>query len=238
MHIVEQQIFSGDVFKQVRTSSLLNGKALLASGGFSLTFEGSTPVSVYHLSIDNAGHDFSVKAKQHAIDGVAKIFRNYGAVAIYQHDPFYPDYLWLAEMEMLHPLSSSPAAYREIQDVLRSLTGSPEGLIYSTLTEKCKLLANLNRAPVYPRTMRSIQALRKLLFKYVTNTSCDIDLRLKNFMIRPCTGEVILNGPVNWLCDVTPDWHASLMASGVLIEDWVHPKFSAEILQFPTERCC
>lgn len=233
MQSLEHQVFPGNVFRQVRNSSLLQGKALLGSGSFSLVFEGSRPDTVYHLSIDNASHDFSVKAKQYSIDGVAKIHRDFGAVAVYQYDPFYPDYLWLAELELLHPLATSPAAFREVQDVLRSLTGVPEGKIYSTFSEKCKLLEGLNSVPIYPRTMRCTQALRKLLFKYVTTTSCDVDVRITNFMIRPYTGEVILNGPVNWLCDICPERHAQLIRSGVLIESVIVSQASAEILPFP-----
>lgn len=232
MDTVEQQVFSGETFERVRGSLLLRDRALMAAGGFSLLFQGSSPNSVYHLSIDNAGHDFSVKAKRYSIDGVAKIHRDYGAVAIYQHDPFFPGYLWLAEFELLHPLSSSPSAYLEVRDVLRALTGSPEGEVYSTFSEKSKLLSNLNRVPVYARTMRCIETLRKLLFKYVTNTSCDIDLGLSSFMIRPHTGEVVLNGPVNWLCDITPQRHAQLLQSDVVIDGDMFYQPIAQVLKF------
>ncbi len=236
MQSVEQQIFSGEIFDRVRSSFLLKDKLLLASGTFSLVFEGSTPASVYHLAIDNAGHDFSMKAKHYSIDGVRKILRDYGAVAIYQHDPFYPDYLWLAELEVLNPLVSSPAAHREVQDVLRCLTGSPEGQIYSTFSDKCELLSSLNRAPLYARTSRCVQALRKLMLKYVTSTSCDFDLRIDNFMIRPYTGEVILNGPINWICDVDPERHLMLSRIGVFIESDTAFHSSAQILQFDRAR--
>ncbi|MBK4998918.1 hypothetical protein IAE37_001194 [Pseudomonas sp. S31] len=232
MNSFECQIFPGDAFRNLRSSSLLQGKKLLGSGSFSLVFEGSEADTVFHLSIDNAGHDFSVKAKQHSIDGVAKIHRDFGAVALYQDDAFYPDYLWLAELELLHPLSTSPAAFREVQDLLRILTGVTEGVIYSTFSEKCKLLARLNHVPIYPRTMRCTQALRKLLFKYVTTTSCDVDVRISNFMIRPYTGEVVLNGPVNWLCDISPERQAQLAHSEIILDGTLAPQESAQILPF------
>lgn len=236
MHSMEQQIFSGEIFEKVRSSSLLKDKSLLANGTFSLVFEGSTPASIYHLALDNAGHDFSMKAKRYSIDGVRKIFRDFGAIAIYQHDPFYPDYLWLAELEVLNPLVSSPAAHHEVQDVLRCLTGRPEGKIYSTFTGKCELLSNLNRTPIYARTARCVQALRKLMLKYVTSSSCDFDLRIENFMIRPYTGEVVLDGPINWICDVEPEHHLRLSQVDVFIEGDTTFRSSAQILHFDRAR--
>ncbi|QFG33881.1 MULTISPECIES: hypothetical protein [Pseudomonas] len=218
MQTVEQDVFSGPVFNKVRNSFLLRNKRILAVGSFSLVFEGSRPDTVYHLSIDNAGHDFALKASAHAVDGVAKIHKDYGAVGIYQHDQFYSDYLWLAEMELLFPIATNSISCAEIRHVLLSLTDSFEGDIYTTYSEKCRFLAQVNRAPFYPRTIRCVEALRRLMFRYVAASTCDLDVRLSKFMIRPCSGEVVLNGPVNWINDVSKKRHAQLLKEVVVLK--------------------
>lgn len=218
MQTVEQDVFSGTVFNRVRNSFLLRDKKILAVGSLSLVFEGSNPDTVYHLSIDNASHDFALKARDYAVDGVAKIHKDYGAVGIYQHDQFYSDYLWLAEMELLFPIAKDSMSYAEIRDILLSLTDNPEGDIYSTYSEKCRFLAQVNRAPFYPRTMRCVEALRRLVFKYVAASTCDLDVRLNKFMIRPYSGEVVLNGPVNWINDVSQNRHAQLLKEVVVLK--------------------
>ncbi|AKV10037.1 hypothetical protein B723_27995 [Pseudomonas fluorescens NCIMB 11764] len=218
MQTVEQDVFFGPVFNKVRNSFLLRDKRILAVGSFSLVFEGSNPDTVYHLSIDNASHDFALKARAYAVDGVARIHKDYGAVGIYHHDKFYSDYLWLAEMELLLPITTDSMSCEDVRDVLLSLTDSPEGNIYTTYSEKCKFLAQVNRAPFYPRTMRCVESLRRLIFRYVATSTCDLDVRLNKFMIRPYSGEVVLNGPVNWMNDVSQSRHAQLIKEVVVLK--------------------
>ncbi len=63
---------------------------------------------MYRLSSDNATHNFAAKAKKLGVPSVVRLLADYGAVALYKNDDYYPDYLWLVHLEHLNSLETYP----------------------------------------------------------------------------------------------------------------------------------
>ena len=203
-----QQVLVGRDFDRVRNAPLLVGKEIIAMGSFSVLFNGETPGSIYRLSTDNATHDFARRAKHGGLAGVVNLLDDYGAVAIYREDQFYPDYLWLAHLERLAPLQKDSIQHQSIAQVLLHLTGEEDGSLLTEIDERKTVIAALPTAPAYTHTKLVLDAMASLLPEYLHNI--DFDLSISNFMIRPSTGDVVMSDPVHGLSEVSVEWHRYL----------------------------
>lgn len=203
-----QHVLIGEAYERVRNSHLLIGKEIAATGSFSVLFDGETPRSIYRLSTDNATHDFASRAKRGGLAGVVSLLDDYGAVAIYKSDQFYPDYLWLAHLERLAPLESGSAQQQSVAKLLLHLTGEPDGILLTELDEREAVITALSTAPKDSYTKLVLEAMQLVLPKYLHTV--DFDLTISNFMIRPGTGEVVMSDPVHGLSEVSTEWHRHL----------------------------
>ncbi|RMN73208.1 hypothetical protein ALQ54_02641 [Pseudomonas syringae] len=211
-----QHILVGRDYERVRNSNLLVGKHIIATGSFSVLFSGETPESIYRLSTDNATHDFASRAKHRGLAGVVGLLDDYGAVAIYNQDQCFPDYLWLAHLERLAPLSEDSAQRRSLAKLLSHLTGEADGSLLIEIDEQEAAMAALLTAPVDKHTKLIIDSMASLLPDYLKEV--DFDLNISNFMMRPSNGDVVLSDPVHGLSDVSADLHRYLEGEPVIFE--------------------
>lgn len=218
MGIAHQRVLEGEVFEAVRSRSPLAGKQIIDLGSFSVLFEGETPDSVYRLSSDNATHDFAAKAKKLGIPGVVRLLADYGAVALYQNDDYSPDYLWLAHLEHLDSLETYPNQQAAVACLLLHLTDSDDGDLLATSEDKHALLAKLGNAPISPCTRHAVEAMQRLLPKYIAETDVDVDLGASNFMVCAATGDVVLSDPVSGLSNISEEHRKRLLAEGIVVE--------------------
>lgn len=203
-----QHVLVGEDYERVRNSHLLTGKEIVATGSFSVLFNGDTPRSIYRLSTDNATHDFANRAKHEGLAGVVNLLDDYGAVAIYKNDQLYPDYLWLAHLERLAPLESGSAQQQSVAKLLLHLTGELDGILLTELDEREAVITALSTAPKDSYTKLVLEAMQLVLPEYLH--AVDFDLTISNFMIRPSTGGVVMSDPVHGLSEVSTEWHRHL----------------------------
>ncbi|WP_460057148.1 hypothetical protein [Pseudomonas sp. S2_D06] len=218
MDIAHQRVLEGEVFEAVRSRSPLVGKQIINLGSFSVLFEGETSDSVYRLSSDNATHDFAAKAKKFGIPGVVRLLADYGAVALYQNDDCYPDYLWLAHLEHLDSLETYPNQQAAVARLLLHLTDSDDGDLLASPEDKHVLLAKLDDAPIEPCTRQAVEAMQRLLPEYIAETDVDVDLGASNFMVCALTGDVVLSDPVSGLSNISEEHRRRLLAEGIVVE--------------------
>ncbi|MBD8269319.1 MULTISPECIES: hypothetical protein [Pseudomonas] len=211
-----QHVLVGRDYERVRNSHLLVAKQIIASGSFSVLFSGETPESIYRLSTDNATHNFASRAKHRGLAGVVGLLDDYGAVAIYNQDQCFPDYLWLAHLERLAPLPEDSLQRLSIAKLLSHLTGEADGLLLTEIDEREAVIAALPTAPIDEHTKLVVDAMVSLLPDYLHEV--DFDLSISNFMIRPSNGDVVLSDPVHGLSDVSADWHLYLEGEPVIFE--------------------
>jgi hypothetical protein len=211
-----QHILVGRDYERVRNSYLLVGKQIIAIGSFSVLFSGETSGSVYRLSTDNATHDFACTAKHRGLAGVVDLLDDYGAVAIYNQDQFSADYLWLAHLERLAPISEDSAQRQSIAKLLTHLTGEADGSLLTDIDERKAVVAALPTAHIDEHTKLVIDALASLLPDYPHEV--DFDLSISNFMMRPGNGNVVLSDPVHGLSNVSAELHRYLEGEPVIFE--------------------
>lgn len=211
-----QHVLVGRDYERVRNSHFLIDKEIIATGSFSVLFSGEMPGSIYRLSTDNATHDFACRAKQRGLAGAVGMLDDYGAVAIYNEDQFFPDYLWLAHLERLAPMAEDSAQRLSVAKLLSHLTGEADGSLLTVIDEREAVMAALATAPVDKHTKLVIHAMESLLPHYLHKV--DFDLTISNFMIRPNNGDVVLSDPVHGLSDVSADLHRYLEDEPVLFE--------------------
>lgn len=211
-----QHILVGRDYERVRNSHLLVGKHIVATGSFSVLFSGETPESIYRLSTDNATHDFASRAKNRGLAGTVGLLDDYGAVAIYNQDQYFPDYLWLAHLERLAPLPDDSLQRLSIAKLLSHLTGEADGLLLTEIDEREAVIAALPTAPINEHTKLVVDAMVSLLPDYLYEV--DFDLNISNFMMRPSNGDVVLSDPVHGLSDVSADWRRYLEGEPVIFE--------------------
>lgn len=212
-----QTVLVGPAFELVRHSPLLKEKKLVGKGSFSVLFEGETDRSIYRLSMDNATHEFALRAKQTGLKGVVRSLNDYGAVAIYQGNGSDPDYLWLAHVERLSPLTGFAAKHRSIARLLAHLTGEEDGLLLTEVDEREAVLEALPTAMADADSELVVHALAILLPEYLSRA--DFDLTISNFMVRPATGEIVLSDPVHGVSKVSAAFHNRLLEESLIIEE-------------------
>ncbi|MCY1177974.1 hypothetical protein WLF18_02320 [Pseudomonas shirazensis] len=218
MDIAHQRILEGKVFEAVRSRSPLAGKQIINVGSVSVLFEGETSASVYRLSSDNATHNFAAKAKKLGILGVVQLLADYGAVALYKNDDYYPDYLWLAHLEHLNSLDTYPDQQAAVARLLLHLTDSDDGDLLATPEDKHALLARLDDAPIESFTRQAVEAMQRLLPKYILETDVDVDLGATNFMVRAATGDVVLSDPASGLSNISEERRKRLLVDEIVVE--------------------
>lgn len=218
MDIARQRVLEGKVFEAVRSVSPLAGKQIISLGSVSLLFEGETSASVYRLSSDNATHNFAAKAKKLGIPGVVRLLADYGAVALYKNDDYYPDYLWLAHLEHLNSLENYPDQQAAVARLLLYLTDSDDGDLLATPEDKHALLAKLDDVPIEPCTRQVVEAMQRLYPEYILETDVDMDLGASNFMVRAATGDVVLSDPASGLSNISEEHRKRLLADGIVVE--------------------
>jgi len=218
MDIAHQRILEGKVFETIRSRSPLAGKQIINLGSVSVLFEGETSASVYRLSSDNATHNFAAKAKRLCIPSVVRLLADYGAVALYQNDAYYSDYLWLAHLEHLNCLETYPDQQAAVARLLLYLTDSDDGDLLATLEDKHVLLAKLDDDPIEHCTRQAVEAMQRLLPEYIVETDVDVDLGASNFTVRAVTGDVVLSDPASGLSNISEERRKHLLADGIVVE--------------------
>lgn len=218
MDVSHHRVLEGEAFEKVCARSPLAGKQIINEGSFSVLFVGETSASVYRLSSDNATHHFAAKARNLGVAGVVRLLEDYGAIALYQNDDHFPNYLWLAHLEHLDSLETYPDQQAAVARLLLHLTDSDDGDLLTTPEDKNVLLEKLDDAPIESCTRKAVEAMQRLLPEYILETEADVDLGSSNFMVRAATGDVVLSDPVSGLANISEERRRRLLADGIVIE--------------------
>lgn len=180
--------------KAVLRNEALSTRARVGRGKFSVVLDGSKPDTVFHVTCDPVSYELHCGVTGVTGPHFSHVVDDWGWV----EESKSGDSIYVFETERLTPTRESLEALRLAKCVMRVIDRA-FGLSSEYLNTAHETLNNAQKAAdqcgiVLPQTI--CDALEDLSYFVSNFPNAGLDLHSANFMVRPSTGELVLNDPL------------------------------------------